>query len=369
MSAMCTKSYEHFTKCDHVLSSLSTCSTYQRQQESAKRFPGNVLRRGMKKKEDCGDVLPYHLQNDTYCDDCSAQRERLRAQAVDQGAREVRKQGYQDRSHEENKKAARLALEKSRRNEIRNHKVVHTQTSVFGEPYHQPEALAKKDAYTRKAAPAPTGSRTGSRPQKIDTSLSRGTQERRQRNTDKVDSGIGLPTFGSSQPMLKPDQLASTYQYSGRFSNHCPGLPPAVGLPPRPPEGRSPITSIPSSQPPKLRRKSGNIHNAAGVQNQRPDVSCGADINVASRARQPLTARPPPTTPVLEPVRVSKPYWEEKPRKKEPKKSRSNRLIKNKPKIPHDDSDQSFFCETSKRVSEELSNRPQATRTRRGLRK
>ncbi|KAI1154785.1 hypothetical protein F4825DRAFT_146229 [Nemania diffusa] len=338
---MCVKSYQHFTKCDHVLATLTTCSTYRKQQDLAKGFFGCIF--GQSDKKNCGKVTPQHTHNDDYCQTCSVRKDRLRTQGVSQGALGVHRQGFQELFHEEQKEAARGSLRKSEKHRRRGkevkHDIIHVESSVFlNNLYHHPETLARKDAYAREAAPAPPASshcQAESYPRERVEGSSRNAENGRER----------MPTYGSGQSLATSAQPAPTYQYSGRFRNHGLNLPPAIGLPP------SQQVNRPTA--PKLRHKTGHVYNSTKSRNQ-PSVAPYQDtaqIEAALRSRK--EARVAVREPIPPKIQLG-----EGPSRWETKKA-----------LTDDDSDDSFACETSRVISNQMRNQPRSKHTRRSTRK
>ncbi|KAI1130421.1 hypothetical protein F5Y10DRAFT_118658 [Nemania abortiva] len=408
---MCIKCYNYFTKCDHVFTTLTTCPEYHKQQQSAKGFFGWLFRRHLRKRKNCGKVMPQHLQNESYCQSCTVKKDGLRAQSLGQGALRVRKRDYQEVFRDEHKEAARLSLKKSSsscclRGKKSNHDIVHSQNSVWlSDLYHHPETLARKDAYAREAAPAPPVSsqsrsrsrRSGDRPQRTDTRRSPRTEKRRQGSSRNAGSGgEWMPVYGDSRPLPKPTRPEPTrpeptHQYAVR--RNSPYLPPAIGLPPRSREIPPRVSSLPNPGRLEIRRKTVRINNSAGT----PYLD-GIDTKAASRARHPHTAPPPrtitppragsgtqplKTAPERASVRTSaptrgsvshRPYWEEGSSQWEARKAAFARLVakekgKAKAKAADHHSDISFVCETSKAISPEAKSRPQPKRLTRRSRK
>ncbi|KAI0815650.1 hypothetical protein GGR55DRAFT_355678 [Xylaria sp. FL0064] len=235
---MCVNSYQQFTKCCHVLTTMTTCPTYHKQQQSTKGFFGGLFRQNLKMKN-CGKVVPHYLQNEAYCQTCLVKRDCLRAQRVGQGALRVRKQCFQEILREEQKNAARNAMHRMEKKHHQHlHDVVHAETSVWlNDLYHNPEKLAKDEAYARKAAPAPPVS--SHRREKSDQSRARSrespTQELLRIGMIKEPESRGewMPSYGGSQPMKKPLPPLPTHRYSGHSSSSgSTDLPLAIGIPP-----------------------------------------------------------------------------------------------------------------------------------------
>ncbi|KAI1160543.1 hypothetical protein F5B18DRAFT_502993 [Nemania serpens] len=363
---MCIKSYEHFTKCDHVSTTLTPCPTYRKQQKSAEGPFGRLFQRSDRKKTNCGRVFPHHLQNNTYCQACLIKTDHFTAEGVGQGALRVRKQGFQEVFQEERKEAARASLHNSEKPRLRqkgsNHNVIHVESTVWiDDLYHHPEILARKESYARAAGPAPPVS-----------SRAAGTRQRRGENTRKPEIGEEwMPAYGGSQPIPRPAQPAPTYyQYPGRVASHSPSLPPAVGPPPGPRQGDySLLTPRPQAKRPELKHKRGQVYNSAKIRNQRlsPPYKAyldGMATEAAIRARQRPSAEPPrgPDGP--------KSCWEEEPSQWEAKKATLSSWIertKGRTALT-DGSDVSFVCQTSQAISNQVSDQSRSKRVRRGSR-
>ncbi|KAI1351139.1 hypothetical protein F5Y01DRAFT_129687 [Xylaria sp. FL0043] len=318
---MCVNSYQQFTKCCHVLTTMTTCPTYHKQQQSTKGFFGGLFRQNLKNMKNCGKVVPHYLENKAFCQTCSVKQDRLRAQRVGQGAMRVRKQCFQEILQEDQKRAARNALYKAvKQRHQHNHDVIYAETSVWlNDLYHHPEKLAKDEAYARKAALAPPVS--SHRREKSDQSRARAGEARSRGPPAQELLRIGMikeperrgewmPAYGGSQPMKKPLPPAPTHKYSGHSSSRgSTNLPPAIGIPPC-------------------------LHRG--------------DRSFAARA-----------------AAAGFPDMRQEP---EYKAGMSNMFKKVKEKAPPRDegSDVSFMCETSRRISDE---HPQSKGERRRLRK
>ncbi|KAI1755022.1 hypothetical protein F4782DRAFT_430694 [Xylaria castorea] len=349
---MCIKSYIYFTKCDHVLTSLTPCPTHHKEQESAKGFFGCLFWRSSRKKKNCGKVVPHHLQSETYCQACAVRKDHFRAQGVGHGALKVRKQGFQETFHEENKGAARLALQRAeehRRLEGKsNHEVVHTETSVWlTDLYHHPETLAQKETYARQAARAPPVSsrhRTESHPKVIDLSPETRIQEHPAGGSRRAE---WMPAYGYSQPMIRPAQPAPTHQYPSRYANDAPSLSPAVGHSPHMPRDyRSFAARTQATGRPNLQSEASHLCNPARGRNEQPVSPRQAYMNEEVKS-----------TP-REIVHYGlRPYWERNPSRREARKAAMSSWIEKNKKRERDsisvddDSDVSFVCRTSKAIS------------------
>ncbi|KAI1744343.1 hypothetical protein F4680DRAFT_290421 [Xylaria scruposa] len=332
---MCIKSYIHYTKCDHVNTSLTSCPTYHKEQESAKGFLGCVFGRNIKKKEHCGKVVPHHLQSGTYCQACTIRHEQFSAQGVGNGALKVRQHGFQEISHGEDKEAARLALQKaakSRRHGGRpNHDVIYTETSVWlNDLYHHPETLARKESYARQAARAPPVSshhRTEGRPRVVEPSPRTRLQK--------------------PQPKIKPVQQAPAHPWADY-------LPEPVGHSPHMPRDyQSFAARARAAEFPDPRRKAS--HNTTRGHNDHTVSPRQAYMDGEVESEDEFQAEQQPRTP--------RPYWERDTSRWETKKaSISSWIEKHKTgerdsKPEDDDSDVSFVCQTSRTISNQQAAR------------
>ncbi|KAI0858411.1 hypothetical protein F4860DRAFT_317969 [Xylaria cubensis] len=335
---MCIKSYIHFTKCDHVHTSITPCPTYHKEQESAKGILGCLFGRNTRKRNNCGKIVPHHLQSGTYCQACTVRNEHFSAQGVGNGALKVRQHGFREISHERNKEAARLALQKAerRRHEGRsNHEVIHTETSVWlSDLYHHPETLARKESYARQAARAPPVSshrRTESRPRVVEPSPKTRLQK--------------------SQPKPAPKQ-----RHPNPWADY---LPEPVGHSPRMPRDyQSSAARAQAAEFPDPQRKAS--HNTARGRNTVSPRQ--AYMNEEVEPEDGFQEEQQPRTP--------RPYWERDTSRWETKKaSISSWIEKHKTgernsRPVDDDSDVSFVCETSRAIS----NQQAARNARRGHR-
>ncbi|KAH8162427.1 hypothetical protein CIB48_g5827 [Xylaria polymorpha] len=323
---MCIKTYLHFTKCDHVVTTLTSCPTHHKQQQSTKGLFGCIFGRNLRNKKNCGKVIPHHHQAQTYCQACLVQKDHFTAQGVGHGALKVRKQGFQEIFHEENKEAARIALQKAekrrRHGEKSNHNIIHTQTSVWlTDLYHHPETLARKEAYAREAARAPPVSshhRTESRSRAARPSSGKRTQGRHAGERRQTESSREwMPAYGYSQPMIRPTRPAPTYPYSSRSVNRAPSLPPAGGhFPYIPQDNRSFVARAEAAGLPDLRRKTGNTHNTTRSRDEQP-----APLRQANGKPEAAQAKKHPSTPREIVHYGPRPYWERNPSRWEARKA------------------------------------------------
>ncbi|KAF2973056.1 hypothetical protein GQX73_g522 [Xylaria multiplex] len=371
---MCIKSYHHFTKCDHVDTVLTKCPTFHKHQASANGLFGCLFRRGARKMKNCGKVVPHHLQNQTYCQACTVKRERFRARELGQGALEVHRQGFQDVFQGERKEAARTSLHKSKKHQRRskdsNHDIIHVESSVWlANLYDHPETLAKKEAYAREAARAPTVAprQTRNHRQGVEASPRGSTGKRHRGETRKPESrGEWELAYGHPQPIIRLAEPASTYQYSGRFANNSPGIPPAVGAPPRPQQNdRSFAARAQATGRPDSRYKPAHVHNSE-VNHYRYKQPATpyldrATAEAALQERQVQQHR--------EPTREHVGHWRRDVTRWETRKAAISDFIeraKDKASFSDESSDLSFVCKTSKEISDRESR---STSARRGHRK
>ncbi|KAI1180529.1 hypothetical protein F4777DRAFT_251610 [Nemania sp. FL0916] len=362
---MCIKSYQHYTRCDHVTTTLTNCPAYHKQQEST--CIGGLFRQSST-ANNCGKVVPHHLENQTYCQNCLIKRDHLSAQRVGQGALKASRQGFQDIFLEENKEAARSALQKSEKSRHRrkgsNHEVIHVENSVWlSDLYHHPETLAKKETYAREAAHAPpvsSSSRsapsqrrtqaTNSSPETMTKLQKRQTEKSRKPDTTRRDLML---TYGNSQPPPRPAPPMPTYSRDAN-TNKTSRLPSTAPLPLQ-------QHSHSHNQQHELKHKSGRVYNSTKSRNPPPVASYQGyldDVTESFRAgKQRPTCAPPPHHRA--PVKNQNPNlnrWEEEPSRWDARKASLSKWIdKHKDKVmtlSHDNhSDLSFVCETSRAIS------------------
>ncbi|KAI0542870.1 hypothetical protein GGR58DRAFT_509738 [Xylaria digitata] len=358
---MCINSYHYFTKCDHIDTVLTKCPTFHKQQASANGLFGCLFRRGVKKMKHCGKVVPNHLQSQTYCQACTVKRERFRAREVGQGALKVHRQGFQEVFQGERKEAARTALHKLKKHRHRskesNHDIIHVESSVWlANLYDHPETLAKKEAYAREAALAPTVApprQARNHRQVVETSPRGSTGKRHRGEMRKPESrGEWMLAYGHPQPTIRLAQPASTYQYSGRFANNSSGIPPAVGAPPRPQQNNQSFAArAQATGRPELRHKSGRVHNSEvnHYRYQQPVIP-SQDSAMAEAALQERLVQQH-----REPAREHVGHWRRDPSRWETRKAAISNFIektKERASWSDEDSDLSFMCKTSKEISD-----------------
>ncbi|KAI0548598.1 hypothetical protein F4679DRAFT_585392 [Xylaria curta] len=329
---MCIKSYIHFTKCDHVQTSLTPCPTYNKEQESAKGLLGCVFGRNIKKNKNCGKVVPHHLQSRTYCQACTIRHKQFSAQDVGNGALKVR-QHFREISHGEDKEAARLALQKAerrRRHEGRsNHDVIYTETSVWlNDLYHHPETLARKESYARQAARAPPVSsrhQIESRPRVVEPSPRTRLQK--------------------PQPTIKPAQPAPAHPWADY-------LPEPVGHSPHMPRdyqsfaAKARAAEFPDSGH-KASHDTTRGRNSHTVSPRQANMNGEVEPEDFQAEKQPRTPRS---------------YWERDTSRWETRTASISSWIEKHTterdsKPVDDDSDVSFVCQTSRAISNQQAAR------------
>ncbi|KAI0526123.1 hypothetical protein F5B22DRAFT_269565 [Xylaria bambusicola] len=253
---MCVNSYEHYSQCNHINTTVTNCPTHHKQQASARGVFGSIFRRSIRERKNCGKVIPHELRIEGYCQHCSIKKQQLRGEVVGRGALKVRKQGFQEIFQEERKEAARNALAKSERrnhdargNKKSNHDIIHVENSVWlSDLYYHPETLARKEAYAREAALAPpiaaqkqvrnqSDQGKGDVRHKAPTATIQDRRRGERREAESRDEW--MPAYGSEKPLKRPLPPAAARGHTGRFANNsnynaAPGLPPAVGPPPVP---------------------------------------------------------------------------------------------------------------------------------------
>ncbi|KAI0404488.1 hypothetical protein F4802DRAFT_607504 [Xylaria palmicola] len=383
---MCVKTYQHFTRCDHVLTTLTTCPTHHKEQESPKGLVGSIFRRSPRKTKDCGRVVPCHLRNESYCQTCSVQRHGLSAKDVGQGALKVRRRDFEDMCHEERKEAARASLQKSEKQRHSggklNHDIVGVQGTIWlGELYHRPDVLARHESRARSAAAAPPVSSQpppGSRqPPGYDAEPGKKTRERHNSEPRHAEGAREwMPAYGSSQPMTRPVQPAPAYQHGSQFANGTRAIPPAIGFPPSAPaslrDSRSSGDSRSSAttRHTELRHKTGQVHNIARSSKQSQDKSQSQSQSQSQNQHQHQSQhryQQPPSPPQTNYTNRLRQHWVEEPSRWEVKKAAiANWIDKTKDRAStqmhgggddDDDaaSDASFACETSREISKRWS--------------
>ncbi|KAI8629274.1 hypothetical protein F5Y19DRAFT_95663 [Xylariaceae sp. FL1651] len=387
---MCVKSYQQFAKCDHVSTTLTTCPTYHKEQSTAKGFFGSLFRRNIKKKKHCGKVVPYHCQDAVgFCQACTIKTDRLRAWEIGQGALRVQRQAVEESFRDERQKAAKHSLQKSERHrhygKVSNHNVIHVQSSVWlDDLYYHPETLARKEAYARAAAQAP---RVSSRPPQESYPCTTKPNTRGRTREDCKEKPYPaqrrgpqtpsqqMPVFGGSQPLPRPAQPEPTYQYPGRFMHGAPGLPPAVGLPPRSRRDSQPSTQATPARPPtaKLRHKKGRVYNNTKSHNQ-PTVpayqvylegmTTQAMLRTTREAGMPAKSRQISSRTIETGTEPRRAYWTTQP--SHGISGFFDRINGSPRKLFADESsDVSFVCESARQISEQS----RSSGARRGARK
>ncbi|KAI1192447.1 hypothetical protein F5X97DRAFT_85864 [Nemania serpens] len=368
---MCIKSYQHFTKCDHISTTLTTCPTHRKQQKSAEGLFGCLFHRSSRKKSNCGRVFPHHMQNETYCQGCSIKTDRFTVQGVGQGALRVRKQGFQEVFQEERREAGGASLQNSRNSRLNEkdskHNIIDAENSVWlDDLYRHPETLAKKDAYRRAAALAPPVSSHSRRPREIDSRA--GAQQHHREYTRKPETGEAwMPSYGGSQPIMRPTQPALASQYLTHAVNNSPGLPPAMGPPPGQ-DDYSVTLRADATKGPQLRHKTGRVYNTAKIRNQRLDPPYQAYLD-GMRTEAAIRARQHPySAPLKEPDGPKSCWEEEEPSPRDSKKATLSGWIERTKErtVTNKGSDVSFVCATSHAISNQDNDQSRSKRRRRG---
>ncbi|KAI1814752.1 hypothetical protein GGS20DRAFT_585240 [Poronia punctata] len=367
---MCIQEHHHFTKCNHITSTIKTCPSYHKQQSWARSWLGCCLCYGgsRKKKRNCGKVVPHHLRNDAYCHDCATRTARVFAQRLGHGPVTVRQEGVEESLRADRKKAARSALEKSEKSRqgrrMPKYDVVHVQSSVWpSDSQETPEFLESK---VRQAASA------SSRPPKHagTTVSSRSGRAKDPRSRDSKKYGTGrrsrsvemLSIHGDSPPMRELAQPAPVHHHDRHFADRAPSrAPPPPPPPPKSSYGQNPRSQKdqPSPNDPKhreLRHKTGRVYNSNKSRNppRKPEYQEYLDAMRADAARQvarqaELTAeraaRAQHTASTRDHSRSS-----ERKERRPPKAGWIDRA-KEKVKISDADSDVSFACQDALAIS------------------
>ncbi|KAI1467351.1 uncharacterized protein F4812DRAFT_459455 [Daldinia caldariorum] len=150
---MCQLWNQEYSECHHVSSNLIHCPTYYKQQSEANSFLGRLFNGNVRRKKDCGRVIPHHGEPVLFCPACSVKNDRLRGNQVGDGALRVRhprvrdEYPYYSREHrEENENYTERSYRRPGR---------HAQQGVWiPELYYEPENLAQRDSYCRAAGRA-----------------------------------------------------------------------------------------------------------------------------------------------------------------------------------------------------------------------
>ncbi|KAK5628157.1 hypothetical protein RRF57_003872 [Xylaria bambusicola] len=389
---MCVNSYEHYSQCDHIMTTVTNCPTHHKQQVSARGFFGSIFRRSIRERKNCGRVIPHELRIEGYCQHCSVKKQQLRGEIVGKGALKVRKQGFQEIFQEERKEAARNALAKSEKrdhhaggNKKSNHEIIHVESSVWlSDLYYHPETLARKEAYAREAALAPpivahkqarnhSDQRLGDLRPKAPTAT---TQERRREKRREAESrDEWMPAYGSEKPLRRPLPPAAAHGYTGHFANNsdynaAPSLPPAVGLPPVPQplrrqrndNSRSFASRAEAAGYPDPRRKSKHAtYDAPSSTLYSSSSSSRKQVNPTHLSRAELQqARH--KTPMQTSVASGRGpnAWSKEPSRWETRKTALTEFVEKTRRASAQtdaDSDVSFVCQTSRAISEEEKNK------------
>lgn len=379
-SIMCVESYQHFTKCDHVVTTLTACPTYQKEQESVKTFlAGNLFRRHSGCNKNCGTVIPHHIKSEAYCQACLMNEYHSKMQVVSQGAAKVRTEQPQELSREERKEAARASLRRSydQKGQHRSHHtVLGVESSVWlSGPDHQPETLAKKEVCTREANATPQISscdQTRGHSREIDTNPRASLQDRR---SDDARGGSGrIPTHGNSRPTTRPVRPPPEHQYTNRYGIHFPPLPPAVGRPLRLRQDRPAVANgIRTSGYPELRHRPERIENPTRSVRAQPTRHRQSPINgMAPEVVVRTDPRPEASRAAYPDPAGRRLYREVQTTNRGAGKTALSGWIdrtKKKPMISGASSDESFVCIDSMALTEQASDRPRAQKTSRTRRR
>ncbi|KAI1807678.1 hypothetical protein F4811DRAFT_549751 [Daldinia bambusicola] len=150
---MCQLWNQEYSECHHVSSSLIHCPTYYKQQSEANSFLGRLFNGNVRRKKDCGRVIPHHGEPVLFCPACSVKNDRLRGNQVGDGALRVRHPRVRDECpyySREHRERNENHTERSYRRPER-----HAQQGVWiPELYYEPENLARRDPYRRAAGRA-----------------------------------------------------------------------------------------------------------------------------------------------------------------------------------------------------------------------
>ncbi|KAI1657120.1 hypothetical protein F4813DRAFT_390093 [Daldinia decipiens] len=150
---MCQIWSQEYSECHHVSRNLIHCPTYYKQQSEANGFLGRLLNGSVKRKKDCGRVIPHHGDPAPFCPTCSVKNDQLWGNQVGDGALRVRhphmKDEYQHSSTEHRERSENSAEKSCKRSDR------HGQQGVWIPGlYYEPENLAQRDPYIRTAGKA-----------------------------------------------------------------------------------------------------------------------------------------------------------------------------------------------------------------------
>ncbi|KAI0206181.1 hypothetical protein F4808DRAFT_469393 [Astrocystis sublimbata] len=340
---MCVKTFLHFTKCDHIVTSVTLCPTHHKQQASAEGVLGCLFRRDLRKQKDCGRLIPHHLQDISYCQTCPITKGQFTAQPIGQGAYKVSKKVLPEMPHDLEKASARRALRETEKQRQRGqgpiHEVICTQTSVWlPDLYENPEALATKAAGSReavKAPPVPYRHEVKDRPAEVST---KPTREKAQY----------MPTYGRQpQPMIRPVQPAPTYRSSSRKAHACVPSPgrTSYNSSDNRPSGAASGHIDPLRRPDRAQSTAGTHREQRSPRRQAYE-SPNAKPKVLSSLRLP-SPRESPLSP--------RPDWERNLIRTSPKKAgmMSDLYDRTRTRASTNDSDVSFVCQTSKALADQ----------------
>ncbi|KAI0845607.1 hypothetical protein F5Y00DRAFT_272791 [Daldinia vernicosa] len=150
---MCQIWSQEYSECHHVSRNLIHCPTYYKQQSEANSFLGRLFNGSVKRKKDCGRVIPHYGELVPFCPACSVKNDQLWGNPVGDGALRVRhphmRDEYQYHSREHRERSENSAERSCRRSDR------HGQEGVWIPGlYYEPENLAQRDPYIRTAGKA-----------------------------------------------------------------------------------------------------------------------------------------------------------------------------------------------------------------------
>ncbi|KAI2776944.1 hypothetical protein F4815DRAFT_502959 [Daldinia loculata] len=150
---MCQIWSQEYSECHHVSRNLIHCPTYYKQQSEANGLLGRLFNGSVKRKKDCGRVIPHYGDPAPFCPACSVKNDQLWGNPVGDGALRVRhphmRDEYQHRSREHRERSENSAERSCRRSDR------HGQQGVWIPGlYYEPENLAQRDPYIRSAGKA-----------------------------------------------------------------------------------------------------------------------------------------------------------------------------------------------------------------------
>ncbi|KAI0110040.1 hypothetical protein F4814DRAFT_387888 [Daldinia grandis] len=150
---MCQIWSQEYSECHHVSRNLIHCPTYYKQQSEANGFLGRLFNGNVKRKKDCGRVIPHYGEPVPFCPACSVRNDRLRGNPVGDGALRVRHPRMRD-DHQHHSRGHRERSESSAERSCKRLDR-HEQHGVWIPAlYYEPENLAQRDPYIRAAGKA-----------------------------------------------------------------------------------------------------------------------------------------------------------------------------------------------------------------------